>query len=124
MKSLFPKYKCKIEPVSATVIIGILLFLSLFHYIFFHYEVEMIHEQIVSTDKAFLETKWAGIEGIIDSSITLAHKSSDMTANQIVKDVKREYPDLNVLKQDFDSRNYNPPKLTRIILDNIRGKYF
>jgi hypothetical protein len=74
-------------------------------------------------DSLYAESVWYDIEGAITLASSAARLNAKNVADSISYKVEHEYPDINVLREEFDSGNYTSPKFTQIIIDSIKDKY-
>ena len=115
-------FNTKLSSFMVTIIIGIMIAIAMFHYMFFSYEIELFERQSLTMVETRKTLEWVGLESTLDMTTITARNIAIESAAGIVNDIRVKYPDLTVLRNELDSGIYSS-KLNQIILDNIRGKY-
>lgn len=116
--------KKSLPPISVTILITLLLLIGISRYFFYNIEKDIYEDQLVELETTYKSVTWSLIEGTIRESSLAAQSSSLYVSNKIVENIRHEYPDLIQLKNDLDNNLYYETKLPRIIMDNIKNKYF
>ena len=116
-------FSAKIKQKTMAGIVAILVFISIFHFLFYNNISSMMTGQINMMKESNDEFLWGDINDIIDLTTTEARIRARNCAENIIKDIHEEYSDVNVLKQEFDTGNYHSDKFIGIISKNISGRY-
>lgn len=115
--------KNNLLPLPVIILILIFILIGISRYIFFNIEKDIHNSQLKELEEVTIATNWSLIEGTIREASLAAQSSSYFVSNNIVEEIHKEYPDLELLKQDLDSNKFNETKLPKIILKNIENRY-
>lgn len=115
----------KFSSIIGIVILCILAFVSVFHFVLFNSEMDVLKQRLDDNHKMYMTIRWHIIKTVLMDTDQLAKLSAKMIATDISNGVSSEYPDKNVLRQEFetDAKKLGP-KFNKILIDNIDHKYF
>lgn len=122
MKSL-NVFNTKMKPIVVVIVLSVLTLIGVFHYVLFNHTINMLQKQAEELDEIHIEVQWTDIESILDLSILAAHNEAVETASILVDNIKRSYPDLSELNEEFDQGKFNSPKFTEALMSSIQEKY-
>lgn len=111
------------SPNTWWVIMGMILLITIFHYALYYYQNDTLDNRLKAATETFQANRWKDVENIINISTITARASAVDVSNHIVRAIDLEYPDINELREEFDSGNYTSPKFIKIILNSIEGEY-
>ena len=102
---------------------GLLLLITVFHYALYYYQNDTLDNRLKAATSVYQLSKWQDIEGVIELSTAAARNNARDVANDIVRNIQTEYPDINTLREEFDAGIYNSAKFTKLIIESIRDRY-
>ena len=112
----------KLPSLPIVILIAIFIVIGISRYFFFNIEKDIHNSQMNELESSYRGMTWSLIEGTIKEASLASEVSSKLISSNIVNDIKKEYTDLETLKQELDEGDYMNSRLPSIILDNIKGK--
>lgn len=105
----------------STVALFLLIFTSSLVFIF-NEDMKRINEEMEDSIESINRTEWTLINQIIEDSEERAKQQSNLIANNIRKEILKQYTDLNQLKYDMDNPREDS-KFSNIINKEIKNKF-
>jgi len=107
------------------ILILSLVLMTALNLYFYKLEVDRSKFNISYNDNLFSELKWKYVNVIIDEEYRAAGIQSKLIAERIDTELKKEYPDLNILKRELDGITDNDidKKYKKIFRNSITSMY-
>ena len=112
----------KYKILSICIVIILVLLFAYIGYIYAEYNNNM--HNINYRIKNLNELEWMFIKSVIYEDYLAATEQAEITANQLIEQLKNQYPDLNILKQELEyPEKQFQPKYFIIMQNVIKNKY-
>jgi hypothetical protein len=112
----------KIVNNSRILVILIVLILSLscgYHYVSYLEQAKVIEDEKISIQNQFDDLTWFNIETLIGAIQREGNIQANAAAIILKDNIFEQYPNLDELKSDFDTGNYNPTRFNKILIKTI-----
>lgn len=114
----------RLGSLIGVIIICILICVSVFHFFLFNIEMDILKQRLEDNHRDHLEEQWRVIETILIDTDQIAKATSSDIADRITKQIHDEYPDMNVLEEEFNSNSeISSDKFNNILVSNINHKF-
>ena len=111
--------------VIGILILVILAFVSVFHFILFNTEMDVLKNRLEENHRTHMLTKWRVVKTLLIDTDRMARLSAKNVAFKINDDIEDAYGDKNILKQELDENPMQPSaRLNSILLNSIKHQYF
>ena len=112
------RYLTKISPV---VLIIIFMIIGISQYIFYNQDMDLHLSEMKDMKRVRSEMEWTLFVSTLKNVQEAANEKADHNAISIINDIRIEYPDMNVLKKQFDYGEMVSTRLPYIVYQNLCG---
>lgn len=115
----------KLGSLFGITISCILAIVSIFHFILFNTEIDVLQHRLDGAHKQAQDSRWRVIKTIIKDTNQIAKATSNDVADRIQYQTLKAYPDLSVLRKELqsDSPTSNGDAFNRILVSNTKHKF-
>lgn len=110
--------------MSSILLMCIFIVMSIAQFIFYNQDISEYRNEIKYIDTMKKEVEWSFVSSVFDTVRMEANEKANTIAQNIIMDIKHEYPDLSVLKTHLDNGNIEKTKLPIIVYKNLYNNYF
>ena len=111
--------------VIGILILIILAFVSVFHFILFNTEMDVLKNRLEENHRTHMLTKWRVVKTLLIDTDRMARLSAKNVAFKINDDIDEAYADKTVLKGELDADPIHPSTtFNAILLNSIKNQYF
>ena len=112
--------KLNVTPGSIILMV-IFIVMSIAQYIFYNQDLDEYRTEVNNIENGSKDITWSLISSTYDMVELSANERAEILAKNIVDDIKKQYPDLSVLKILLDQGNIQDTMLPFIIYKNTQG---